>query len=281
MKKCIFLALSLMLGCSLVTMTSCSSDDDGEGGGNNGPGSVEAVNPAKVFPQGLPARVGGEAVTTDAEGRVTAIGSDVRFIYNSAEAGRAQSSYDMVMKVRYDGDPYTINISLNADGFVRYASSRDNEWTISYNSEGRISSIYHKPLDDDGISADYSVSYKNGNPVAMTAKGGGQKSTAKITYTDGSHSSGIINKGYYIMWYDGYGGFDFEELQKAYYAGLLGKGPELLPLKLEQELGSYSSTEEYDWTLDSNGYPASVFCSYEDYDDGELDEGSWTDYFSW
>ncbi len=281
MKKFSFLALSILLGCAFTTMTSCSSDSDDEGG-NNGPGSVEAINPAKVFPQGLPAKVAGQAVVTDAEGRVTAIGSDVQFIYSSDDAGRASSSYDMIMKARYEGDWYTIGIALNADGFIRYARSNDNEWTINYNGEGRISSIYHKPLDDDGVSADYSVSYSDGNPVSLSAKSSAGKGSCKVTYTNSSNPSGVKNKDYYIMWYDGNGGFDFEELQKAYYAGLLGKGPELLPLKLDQEIGEYRGIEEYIWTLDGDGHPASMRASYKDYEYGELDdEGSWTEYFDW
>ena len=102
MKK-VSIMLSLMLGLSAVSLSSCSDSDD-----DNiiTPGSVENIDPAKVFPLGLPAKVNGMPVTTDAEGRVTAIGNMVTFDYNSYIPGRADRSYDVLMKVADGSEIY-------------------------------------------------------------------------------------------------------------------------------------------------------------------------------
>ena len=285
MKK-VSIMLSLMLGLSAVSLSSCSDSDD-----DNiiTPGSVENIDPAKVFPLGLPAKVNGMPVTTDAEGRVTAIGNMVTFDYNSYIPGRADRSYDVLMKVADGSEIYYVAILLNHQGYVRYATSTYqgeliNEWSLQYNNAGRVSDIRHHDYDEDNITVDYRIEYQNGNPTKLSAKGDGHSATATTDYTNGTHPSGIDNKGGYIFWYDGTGGFDFEELIYAYYAGMLGIAPKNLPLKLHQnqDNGAYEGIEEYTWALDSNGYPASMTMHYIDYTYGDVEEEGDNHYiFNW
>ena len=54
------------------------------------------------------------------------------------------------------------------------------------------------------------------------------------------------------MFFDDTFDIDIEELQYAYYAGLLGKATKHLPVRSIDEKNEVST---FRWTLDSNGYP--------------------------
>ena len=49
-------------------------------------------------------------------------------------------------------------------------------------------------------------------------------------------------------------GIDMDEMQYAYYAGLLGKATKNLPVKL---VDNENDTDNFTWTLNSNSYPIS------------------------
>lgn len=276
---------------ALAGFGTVSCSDDNDNGDNGGSGSVENVNPDKVFPAGVPAVVFGNSVTKDALGRVTSIGDIASFDYAPAEVRSSES--DMTMTY-YDGERYTIYINLNEKGFVRHAEAYCDhepymEWDINYDKQNQVSYVRMYEYEEDSLE-EISFKYSNGGLDKYTGKGkvSGRSVTGscEVSYTDDDYPEGIANKDRYIMWYDGIGGFDFDVLQIAYYAGLLGVGPEKLPLKLvqEQKAGkeTYRGVEAYSWRLDSNGYPASVTTEYKDYYNGSLEEsGSDSTHFSW
>lgn len=79
-----------------------------------------------------------------------------------------------------------------------------------------------------------------------------------IKYTDATVTTPIVNKGC-IMMFDECFGIDMDELQIAYYAGLLGKATKNLPVA--------NDDNTFTWTLNSNGLPTqlkSVYGSYPD-----------------
>ena len=51
-------------------------------------------------------------------------------------------------------------------------------------------------------------------------------------------------------------GIDMDEMQYAYYAGLLGKATKNLPVKLVDN-DNENRIDNFTWTLNSNGYPIS------------------------
>lgn len=275
-------AMALLFGSS--ALTSCGSDGDGDFGSDlpGGPEAIAAVSPDKVFNNNPPTSIDGYRVNYDAAGRVTSIGSKCSFVYNTSTEKRA-SIEDCDVKMYVDG--YTIYFCLNERGFIRYAVSRDTEWYIDYNSNDRISRTRVLFKDEDGDYEDVKLSYTGNNLTGFTGTstedGYTVKGSGKVHYTDNGHPDGVPNKDYYFFMDGGIGGYDFEELHWAYYAGMLGRGFDLLPLKLEQSMPFYESTEIYEWTLDRSGYPSSVYIEYKDIDDGHEETGSQTEYFDW
>ena len=71
----------------------------------------------------------------------------------------------------------------------------------------------------------------------------------------------IENKGC-IMFFDGTFGIDMDEMEYAYYAGLLGKATKNLPVRLVDDEGRIT---DFFWTLNSAGYPISFKVDNETY----------------
>lgn len=279
-------ALALLLGSA--ALTSCGSD--GDDGGSELPGgteAIEAVNPDKVFNNNPPVKVDGKTVRYDAAGRVVAIGSSCTFTYNdNPEVRKSSEDYNVLMRAYSDN----VYICLNKKGFVSYAYTDNHEavWRIEYNSNDRVSKVYtfyDDSEEDEAYEGNLTFSYTGNNLTSM--KGTGSQNgfkvsgTAKMTYTDSKHPNGIPNKDYYFFFNDGVGGYHFNELSYAYYAGMLGIGYDLLPLAFEQNTTYIKTTETYEWTLDGRGYPSSVRCKGEEVYDGESDKWDYNETFSW
>ena len=79
-----------------------------------------------------------------------------------------------------------------------------------------------------------------------------------INYTTGEITVPIENKGC-LMLFDTTFGIDMDEMRYAYYAGLLGKATNHLPLSNSED----GDEDFFDWTLNANGFPTSLLAGYE------------------
>lgn len=73
-------------------------------------------------------------------------------------------------------------------------------------------------------------------------------------------------KGCIMLWDDTFG-VDMDEMQYAYYAGLLGKVTKHLPVSCSEDNGDEVNNHTATWTLNSNGYPTKVIISDGNYSD--------------
>ncbi len=281
MKKNLFY-LAMML-CGAAMMTACGSDDNG-GFGNNtagGPAAVQAVNPSKVFDGKMPQSINGQRIHTDAAGRVTAIGSSVTFTYiTSDDESRSTKSYDVIM----NNGNQTLYLCLNENGFIKHAESDIEEYGFQYTGN-RISAMYFRDKEDN-YTEKTTFSYQDNNLVSVSGSGAGiGNGTLRTSYTNEQYPNGIENKNRWFFPSYNIGGFDFEELLGAYYAGMLGYGSEKLPLMLKEDVrsyeGNYTSTEKYSWTLNSSGYPTYVVANWTASMGDESESGSFSVSFSW
>ena len=114
------------------------------------------------------------------------------------------------------------------------------------------------------------IKYEAGNIVSTTEKAvnGTQNKTHKVYYTSQSVPSPIVNKGC-IMLFDTTLGIDMDEMQYAYFAGLLGKATKHLPVRL---VGNEGEEESFAWHLNASGYPTSMVRSH---------APNWTNTFTW
>ena len=94
------------------------------------------------------------------------------------------------------------------------------------------------------------ISYKDGDIVSCTDKIGTETNTYITHYTSKEVTTPIVNKGG-LMPYSLFG-VDVDELDIAYYAGMLGKPTRHLPLGY-----SWNGKKQYTvtWKLDKEGYP--------------------------
>ena len=114
------------------------------------------------------------------------------------------------------------------------------------------------------------IKYEAGNIVSTTEKAvnGTRNKTHKVYYTSQSVLSPIVNKGC-IMLFDTTLGIDMDEMQYAYFAGLLGKATKHLPVRL---VGNEGDEESFAWHLNASGYPTSMVRSH---------APNWTNTFIW
>lgn len=257
--KAAFLTVA-MLGAT-ATFTSCGSDDDEPQGGTVQTGTD--VNPSKVFTGGLPVSVAGATITKNAKGQVTAIVTEddkVTFEYKDvATRAMVTSAPKVVMTVERSEEKLVYNLYLDNDGFVKHcnetetykgANPQNETWDFTYNGDGQLLTM----LRSEGGNEKTTVKYSNGNIVEVSTVSAGEpdeSSTYKISYTSKSISSPIANKGC-LMVFDGTFGIDMDEMEYAYYAGLLGKATKNLPVSCVDEDG-YESI--FTWTINVQGYP--------------------------
>ncbi|MBR5634326.1 MAG: DUF4595 domain-containing protein [Prevotella sp.] len=251
----------MVLGATM-TFTSCSNDNDD----NDATSTV--INPAKVFTGGLPKSVAGMTIRTNEKGQVISMEEHgegiVTFQYK--EAAARSTDPDVVMTI---GGRYVLNLYLDKNGFVRHCkeyylgeSEREDTWDFTYNSDGQLLTM----LRSEGGNEKTTIKYQDGNIVetaTVEADEPEESSSHKVYYTSTNTPSPIENKGC-IMLFDRTFGIDMDEMEYAYYAGLLGKATKNLPIRLVNNKG-YSadlSNGEFFWTLNSAGYPISLNGTY-------------------
>ena len=223
MKKIITMAyLSVAVLGATMTFTSCGSNNDELKGEVVETGTE--VNPLRVFTGGMPVSFAGATILKNIKGQVSTIQSEdemVTFEYKdmSTHASEAQPQ---------------------------------ETWDFTYNNDGQLLTM----LRSEGGNKKTTIKYQDGNIVetaTTSAVYSDHKHSYKIFYTSESALPPIVNKGC-LMLFDKTLGIDMDEMQYAYYAGLLGKATKNLPVKL---VDNENDTDNFTWTLNSNSYPIS------------------------
>lgn len=227
------------------------------------------INPLKVFTGGLPKDIGGTVIQTDKNGRVVKISNKeevVTLVYNDVNS-RSVKTPDVVMTVvDTDNDKSEYRLFLNKDGFVSHCSEtsyskidgvKEQSWSFDYNSDGQLK----KFVRSEGGNETTTITYNNGDAVSVSmvsAEEPGNKKITDVHYTSSTATSPIVNKGC-LMFFDGMLDADLDEMEYAYYAGLLGKATKHLPVGYSSH-GEYGDEMQFNWTVSPAGYPVSVEC---------------------
>ena len=262
--------LTIGITCCM-NFTSCSNEEDEPDSGVVGNGTV---NPATVFTNGIPQKVGGMNLTVNRDGLVTALtDGSVKVTFEYPCMSRANDA-DVVMNVSEDGDDYVIYITLNDFGYSKYwkivyDDDDVEKYWFEYNSDGQLKKI---KVQNNELNGTIDHTYENGNIVSVKMlsayEGGG---TIRISYG----SNPIKNVGGVMMF--GMFGYEGGDMQYAYYAGLLGKATVSLPIKNEAYFEGELDIENYTWTINERGLPTKLTVEWIDSDYSDTEDM----YFVW
>lgn len=255
------------------------------GGGSGGTGDSGVANPQNVFTNGMPKTVYGKTITTNDAGQVVTIQDDdvtITFEYlnqlHSLKAPRSSSqSVDVVMTVREGdyGEYMEYRMSLNSAGFATYVEGYyfdgtyywlDESLIFEYDDMGHLTKMIQCYEYPDVTT----INWQDGDIVSVHMTDGESDTEdwdATLFYTGSNVAQPIENKGC-VMFYDEMFAVDIDDLKYAYYAGLLGKATQHLPMGMIQRYIVYgdSYSEQFEWTLNEDGFPTSAHVMSE-YDD--------------
>ena len=275
MKKSIRLVLFVItLGCS--ALISCGNDNKTIE--PDKPATPTEVNPLNVFTGGMPLSYGEYNILKNVKGQVSAIQANngdekITFEYMESTSNNANTP-NVVMTLESKDEKLVLNLFLNKEGFVKHCDeteyhrddlSQKETWDFTYNNNGRLLTMFRSEGNERTT-----IKYEAGNIVSITEKAvnGTRNKTHKVYYTSQSVPSPIVNKGC-IMLFDTTLGIDMDEMQYAYFAGLLGKATKHLPVRL---VGNEGEEESFAWHLNASGYPTSMVRSH---------APNWTNTFTW
>ena len=275
MKKSIRLVLFVItLGCS--ALISCGNDNKTIE--PDKPTTPTEVNPLNVFTGGVPLSYGEYNILKNVKGQVSAIQANngdekITFEYMESTSNNANTP-NVVMTLESKEEKLILYLFLNKEGFVKHCDeteyhrddlSQKETWDFTYNNKGQLLSMFRSEGNERTT-----IKYEAGNIVSTTEKAvnGTRNKTHKVYYTSQSVPSPIVNKGC-IMLFDTTLGIDMDEMQYAYFAGLLGKATTHLPIRLVDNKGE---EESFAWHLNASGYPTSMVRSH---------APNWTNTFTW
>lgn len=275
MKKSIRLVLFVItLGCS--ALISCGNDNKTIE--PDKPTTPTEVNPLNVFTGGVPLSYGEYNILKNVKGQVSAIQANngdekITFEYMELTSNNANTP-NVVMTLESKDEKLVLNLFLNKEGFVKHCDeteyhrddlSQKETWDFTYNNNGQLLTMFRSEGNERTT-----IKYEAGNIVSTTEKAinGTRNKTHKVYYTSQSVPSPIVNKGC-IMLFDTTLGIDMDEMQYAYFAGLLGKATKHLPARL---VGNEGEEESFAWHLNASGYPTSMVRSH---------APNWTNTFIW
>ena len=263
MRKLFQLALMVTLTVGTTMMASCSKDNSDEPEQKMVNGTD--VNPRNVFPLGLPKKISEKVLTLNEKGQLIQLAEPndderITFEYKDVALGSTQAP-QVILTETDEPDKHVYELYLNRDGFVTHAKethySNDHiigkaTWDFAYNADNQ--------LKDVKCSADKKhivLEYQNGNVVKTTTTTV-VKPTEVTTITYATASTRPIENKTGVMLFGATLDADFDNLEAAYYAGLLGKPSKNLPLQSEKS-GNKATSK---WTLDSNGNPTALNHSF-------------------
>ena len=263
MRKLFQLALMVTLTVGTTMMASCSKDNSDEPEQKMVNGTD--VNPRNVFPLGLPKKLSKIVLTLNEKGQLVQFSEPnsndrATFEYKDVALGSTQAP-QVILTETDEPDKYVYELYLNQDGFVTHAKethySNDHiigkaTWDFAYNADNQ--------LKDVKCSADKKhivLEYQNGNVVKTTTTTVG-KPTEVTTITYATASIRPIENKTGVMLFATTLDADFDNLEVAYYAGLLGKPSKNLPLQSEKS----GDKATFKWTLDGNGNPTVLNYSF-------------------
>lgn len=262
MKKVFKFTSVVLFAAMSLTAVSCSDDDDDSTNGGN----AGTPAPEQVFTAGVPQAIGDMKITTNAQGLITSISDDYGTVYtfeylNDARAAVNKADFDVKITEsgEYGDDELVMWCKLNERGFIKYvleeyADEDDDreEWWFEYNKDGQLS--YMKRTEGDNEVT--TITYANGDITKVSVVDDDNKTPEVITiaYTSDKVKTAITNKGC-LMFFDGIFNIDMDEMEAAYFAGLLGKATVHLPVKTTDSDGDFY---EYAWTLNAAGLPTQM-----------------------
>ena len=263
MRKLFQLALMVTLTAGIAMMTSCSKDNSDEPEQRMVNGTD--INPRNVFPLGLPKKISEIVLTLNEKGQLVQFSEPksndrATFEYKDVALGSTQAP-QVILTETDEPDKHVYELYLNQDGFVTHAKethySNDHiigkaTWDFAYNADNQ--------LKDVKCSADKKhivLEYQNGNVVKTTTTTAG-KPTEVTTITYATASTRPIENKTGVMLFAATLDADFDNLEVAYYAGLLGKPSKNLPLQSEKS----GDKATFKWTLDGNGNPTALNHSF-------------------
>ena len=263
MRKLFQLALMVTLTVGTMMMASCSKDNSDEPEQKMVNGTD--VNPRNVFPLGLPKKLSEKVLTLNEKGQLIQLAEPndderITFEYKDVALGSTQAP-QVILTETDEPDKHVYELYLNRNGFVTHAKEthyRNDHiagkatWDFAYNADNQ--------LKDAKCSADKKhivLEYQNGNVVKTTTTAAG-KPTEVTTITYATASTRRIENKTGVMLFATTLDADFDNLEVAYYAGLLGKPSKNLPLQSEKS-GDKANLK---WTLDSNGNPTALNQSF-------------------
>ena len=263
MRKLFQLALMVTLTVGTTMMASCSKDNSDEPEQKMVNGTD--VNPRNVFPLGLPKKISEIVLTLNEKGQLVQFSEPnsndrATFEYKDVTLGSTQAP-QVILTETDEPDKHVYELYLNQDGFVTHAKethySNDHiagkaTWDFAYNADNQ--------LKDVKCSADKKhivLEYQNGNVVKTTTTTVG-KPTEVTTITYATASTRPIENKTGVMLFGATLDADFDNLEVAYYAGLLGKPSKNLPLQSEKS----GDKATFKWTLDGNGNPTVLNYSF-------------------
>lgn len=263
MRKLFQLALMVTLTVGIAMMTSCSKDNSDEPEQKMVNGTD--VNPRNVFPLGLPKKISKIVLTLNEKGQLVQFAEPnskdrATFEYKDVALGSTQAP-QVILTETDEPDKHVYELYLNRDGFVTHAKETHYHidhivgkatWDFAYNADNQ--------LKDVKCSADKKhivLEYQNGNVVKTTTTTVGEP-TEVTTITYATASTRPIENKTGVMLFATTLDADFDNLEVAYYAGLLGKPSKNLPLQSEKS----GDKATFKWTLDGNGNPTVLNYSF-------------------
>lgn len=207
---------------------------------------------------------------------------EVRFVYNTdAVLEKIQDGHDVVTILRDDPQPGSITITkvdsdydvtrfeltLNEAGYIVKAVESENgkveaTYTFTYDADGQLINMEKTEPGYSQSVESYAYTWTNGDITAVKmveSEYGDVPETITVTITP----SDIENKSS-LMLYDAYYGLDIDELEHAYFAGLLGRPSKHLPLEASAYENGNLRKSTCTWTLDGKGFPSKVFIDIDD-----------------
>lgn len=263
MRKLFQLALMVTLTVGIAMMASCSKDNSDEPEQKMVNGTD--VNPRNVFPLGLPKKLSEIVLTLNEKGQLIQLAEPksndrATFEYKDVALGSTQAP-QVILTETDEHDKYVYELYLNRDGFVTHAKethySNDHiagkaTWDFAYNADNQLKDVKCS-TDKKHIV----LEYQNGNVVKTTTTTAGEP-TEVTTITYATASIRPIENKTGVMLFGATLDADFDNLEVAYYAGLLGKPSKNLPLQSEKS----GDKATFKWTLDGNGNPTALNHSF-------------------